>query len=166
MLEHSIAKSRGFDDNDCEADNLHVHHEQPDTSYNNYRRGCYAEDVQSDLGKKTIDVETVDDKKDFDMPVDCCSFKENYRKLMIKYDQNQETISQLERNLTKVTEQLVSRDQLFLAHMNRTRNVVSKLEEQWTKTSGKGFLSNSKKPLMSLLEPRGSLKRRPVCCNY
>ena len=86
---------------------------------------------------------------------DCCFHQESYKTLLAKYDDAQETISQMKRNLGIVTEQLVSRDQLYSAHMVRLNEVFLQLEEQLED-------AHKQQSLRLVLEPRGALRRRPV----
>jgi len=91
---------------------------------------------------------------DDDHSGDCCFYQESYKTLLAKYDDAQETISQMKRNLGIVTEQLVSRDQLYSAHMVRLKEVFLQLEEQLEDT-------HKQQSLRLVLEPRGALRRRP-----
>eukprot|EP00092_Neocalanus_flemingeri_P031844 GFUD01034591.1.p1 GENE.GFUD01034591.1~~GFUD01034591.1.p1 ORF type:complete len:1440 (-),score=419.17 GFUD01034591.1:124-4395(-) len=96
-----------------------------------------------------------------DEPSHCCSHEESYNMLSAKYQQAQERICQMERNMSIVTEQLVSRDQLYSAHMNRLRTVFSQLEEQLQDTNRGADLAFNQQSLGIVLEPRGALRRKP-----
>ena len=92
---------------------------------------------------------------DANNPGACCFHQDRYETLLAKYEDAQETISLMKRNIDIVTEQLVSRDQLYSAHMVRLKEVFLQLEEQLEDT-------HEQQSLRLVLEPRGALRRRPV----
>jgi len=101
--------------------------------------------ISVDREKEDLNIET---------SVECCTYRKIYPSLLIKYDEAQETIEQLRRNLSIVTEQLVTRDQLFSSHIARLKEVFSHLEDQFEcKADNKSFWLS--------LEPRGALRRKP-----
>ena len=96
---------------------------------------------------------------DKDVTVACCSHKYKYKTLLVKYEQALEAMGQMKRNMSIVTEQLVSRDQLFSIHMARLREVFGQLEEKLNDTDK---VVACQQTLWSALEPRGVLRRKPV----
>ena len=103
------------------------------------------------VNKFTIEVELEASKL-------CCD-REEYKKLLVKYEQSQESLGQLKRNLSIVTDQLVSRDQLFSTHMARLKEVFTHLEIKLNYSAEEVF---SQQSLWCSLEPRGALRRKPV----
>ena len=93
---------------------------------------------------------------------ECCSYQEKYKILLSKYEQAQETMGQMKRNMSIVTEQLLSREQLFSSHMSRVREVLSKLEEELHGTDTLAASNQSLQAVWSALQPRGVLRRKPV----
>ena len=85
----------------------------------------------------------------------CCSYREKYLSLLKNYDEAQDTMGQLRRNLSIVTEQLITRDELFSSHMARIREAFSHLDEELE-------LKDDNKSFWLSLEPRGALRRKPV----
>jgi len=84
----------------------------------------------------------------------CCEYRNKYESLLQQYDEAQDNIGQLKRNLSIVTEQLVSRDELFSSHIDRLKEVFKHLEDQLPS-------KDDTMPLWYSLEPRGALRRKP-----
>jgi len=97
--------------------------------------------------------------KDEIMDHSCCEHEKNYKNLLQKYNESQDTIGQLKRNLSIVTEQLVSRDQLYSTHMSRLKEVFSQLEKQLQEDDD--GVSSCQTSFLFSLEPRGALRRKP-----
>merc|ERR1719318_1263445 len=112
-------------------------------------------EIQHFIEKSKVTAAKADD------PEECCSYQDKYKKLLSKYEQAQEGMGQMTRNLSIVTEQLVSRDQLFSSHMARLREVFSQLEEQLHGTDQVAACQQSMQLLRRALEPRGALRRKP-----
>ena len=118
------------------------------------------EDFADTSSKKVLNsVEKFSAKVTEEAEEKCCSHREKYKKLLSKYEQVQETMGQMKRNMSIVTEQLVSRDQLFSIHMARLREVFGQLEEKLNDTDK---VVACQQTLWSALEPRGVLRRKPV----
>merc|ERR1719357_552573 len=95
--------------------------------------------------------------KDEIMMKSCCPYEKMYKDLLVKYDECKETIEQMNMNLNVVTDQLLLRDELFASHMNRIRELSGKLTEKMHEAE-LAVLQNS---LRKVLEPKGSLARKP-----
>jgi len=95
--------------------------------------------------------------KDEVMRKSCCPYEKMYKDLLVKYDECKETIDQMKTNLKVVTDQLLLRDELFATHMNRIKELNTKLTEKMHEAE-LAVLQNS---LRKVLEPKGSLARKP-----
>jgi len=96
-----------------------------------------------------------------DEPEECCPYKEKYKALLSKYEEAQDSMGQMTRNMSIVSEQLLSREQLFSSHMARLREVFSQLEEELRCTDQEAASQQSIQSLKSALELRGVLGRKP-----
>ena len=121
------------------------------------------EDFADTSSKKVLNsVEKFSAKVTEEAEEKCCSHREKYKKLLSKYEQVQETMGQMERNMSIVTEQLLSREQLFSSHMSRLREVFSQLEEELHGTDIVAASQQSLQAVWSAMQLRGVLRRKPV----